>query len=152
MNQSLALSLCNMQGKLFALSGRKGYDSARFMETFMRSEIAADLDKEFSHMQWAGEAYIMSRFKEECGEKIPSVEEIFDEETLYWAGYLYRYWQIHLGESSKQIYKQAPASTMRVVYWSYHTLSPELAVSRLKETYAQKHLKPRTDIPISFKA
>ena len=63
---------------------------------------------------------------------------VFDNETLYWTGYIYRYWNIYTGESSKDIYKQAPAKTMQTVYLMYHTMSPELAIERLKESYNDK--------------
>ena len=62
--------------------------------------------------------------------------EIYDKETLYWAGYIYRYWNFYTGESSREIYKQAPAKTMKVVYLMYHTMSPEMAIDRLKEAYS----------------
>lgn len=45
---------------------------------------------------------------------------------------------IYMGDSSKDIYKQAPAKTMQAVYLMYHTMSPELAIDRLKETYNEK--------------
>ena len=48
-------------------------------------------------------------------------------------------WEAHTGESSRVIYKQATAKTMRVVYLMYHTMSPELAIERLKESYLEKH-------------
>ena len=58
---------------------------------------------------------------------------VFDSETLYWAGYLYRYWHFYTGESSKVIYKQADAQTVNAMYYGYHTLDIEMAIDRLKE-------------------
>jgi len=130
---TLELTLCKMQGNLFVMAARQGYASESFIKTFMRSATAEDLDKEFSHMQWAGEAYILSRLKDEDGEKLEKNGEIFDEETLFWAGYIYRYWHYYTGENSRQIIKQASAKTMRIVYLMYHTMSPALAIDRLKE-------------------
>ena len=54
---------------------------------------------------------------------------------------MYRFWHFYTGESSKEIYKQAPAETMLITYLSYHTLSVEMAIDRLKESYAEKHKK-----------
>jgi len=136
---TLELTLCKMQGNLFVMAAKRGYDSEIFLKTFMRSAAAKDLDKEFSHMQWVGEAYILSRLKDENGEQLKQGGEIYDEETLFWTGYLYRYWHYYTGEGSKEIIKQAPAKTMRIVYLMYHTMSPELAIDRLKETYREKH-------------
>ena len=134
----LKLKLCDIQGRLFELSGKKGYDSATFIKAFMTSQVSADMDKEFHHVQWAGKAYILSRMEDELAEGLTKDGEIYDKETLYWAGYIYRYWSFYTGESSREIYKQAPAKTMKVVYLMYHTMSPEMAIDRLKETNKAK--------------
>lgn len=138
MNKSLQLTLCDTQGKLFELSGKRGYDSESFIKTFMTTDISKDMDKDFHHVQWAGKEYIMSRMEDENSDAIDSNGFVFDNETLYWIGYIYRYWNIYTGESSKEIYKQAPAKTMQTVYLMYHTMSPELAIDRLKESYNEK--------------
>lgn len=138
MNKSLQLTLCDTQGKLFELSGERGYDSEAFIKSFMTTDISKDMDKDFHHVQWAGKEYIMSRMEEENSATISNNGDVFDNETLYWTGYIYRYWNIYTGESSKDIYKQAPARTMQTVYLMYHTMSPELAIDRLKESYNEK--------------
>ena len=138
MNKSLQLTLCDTQGKLFELSGERGYDSETFIKSFMTTDISKDMDKDFHHVQWAGKEYIMSRMEDENSDAISDNGIVFDNETLYWTGYIYRYWNIYTGESSKDIYKQAPAKTMQTVYLMYHTMSPELAIDRLKESYNKK--------------
>ena len=138
MNKSLQWTLCDTQGKLFELSGERGYDSETFIKAFMTTDISKDMDKDFHHVQWAGKEYIMSRMEDENSDVISGNGIVFDNETLYWTGYIYRYWNIYTGESSKDIYKQAPAKTMQAVYLMYHTMSPELAIDRLKESYNKK--------------
>ena len=138
MNKSLQLTLCDTQGKLFELSGERGYDSEAFIKAFMTTDISKDMDKDFHHVQWAGKEYIMSRMEDENSAAISNNGVVFDNETLYWTGYIYRYWNIYTGESSKDIYKQAPAKMMQTVYLMYHTMSPELAIDRLKESYNEK--------------
>ena len=133
------LTLCDMQGKLFEMSATEGYSSEKFIRTFMLSESAADLDMVFNHMQWAGQGYIFNRLKDENGDLLEKGGELYDNETLYWTGYLYRYWHFITKESSKDIYKQAPASVMRSMYLMYHSMSPEMAIDRFKETYKRKH-------------
>ena len=138
MSKSLQLALCDTQGQLFVLSAKNDYDSQAFAKAFMTTDVAADMDKDFHHVQWAGKEYILSRIEDEHSELL-SKGEPFDTETLYWMGYIYRYWNFYTGESSKEIYKQAPAKTMQIVYLMYHTMSPELAIERLKESYKGKH-------------
>lgn len=137
MLDSLQISLCQMQSHLFELSAEKGYDSETFVKVFMNSDISEDLDKTFNHAQWAGEEYLISRLSEEYPE-ITKQGMILDTETLVWTGYVYRYWHFYTGESSKAIYKQAPITVMKQVYLPYHTMSIEMAIDRLKETYADK--------------
>ena len=138
MNKSLQLTLCDTQGKLFELSKEKGYGSESFVKAFMTSNISVDMDKEFHHLHWAGKSYILSRMEDELSSELNKKSELYDNETLYWAGYIYRYWNIYTGESSKEIYKQAPIKTMNIVYYAYHTMSPEMAIDRLKEDYIRK--------------
>ena len=139
MCKSLQLTLCDTQGQLFELAAERGYSSEAFIKAFMTSQVSADMDKEFHHVQWAGKAYILSRMEDELAEGLTKNGEIYDKETLYWAGYIYRYWNFYTGESSREIYKQAPAKTMKVVYLMYHTMSPEMAIDRLKESYNAKN-------------
>lgn len=141
MNKNLQLSLCDMQGQLFELSSDLGYDSISFIKTFMESNIAKKLDSDFNHLQWAGKEYILESIEIELGDKIEKNGKTFDKETLYWIGYIYRYWHFYTSEYSYEIYKQANAKTMLVTYLPYHTLSVELAIERLKESYLSKHNK-----------
>ncbi|MCR4682347.1 MAG: hypothetical protein K5647_03330 [Clostridiales bacterium] len=140
MLNSLQLTLCDTQGQLFELAAERGYASEAFIKSYMMSSVAADMDKEFHHVQWAGKAYILSRMEEELSGMLTKSGGIYDNETLYWTGYIYRYWHFYTGESSREIYKQAPAGTMNAVYLMYHTMSPELAIDRLKEASGKKNL------------
>lgn len=134
MLNSLQMTLCDTQGQLFELAAERGYASEAFVKAYMTSSVAADMDKEFHHIQWAGKAYILSRMEDELADQLIKGGEIYDKEALYWMGYIYRYWHFYTGENSREIYKQAPAKTMNVVYLMYHTMSPEMAIDRLKET------------------
>lgn len=120
-----------MQGTLFQLSAKIGLGSENFIKTFMRSNIAKKLDSEFDHLQWAGEKYITEAMLDECKDEL-SKGDVYDEEALYWIGYTYRYWHFYTGETSKEIYKQAPAKRMQVTFFPYHTMSVEMAIDRLK--------------------
>ncbi len=108
MHESLKLVLCEMQAQLFVMSKENNFDSKTFIKTFMNSTIAKALDSRFDHTQWAGEAYNFSRFKEEYANALKQ-GEVYDTETLYWTGYIYRYWHFYTGETSREIYKQANA-------------------------------------------
>lgn len=133
MYKSLQLALCDTQGQLFELSVAYEYSSETFIKTFMTSEIARNMDKEFNHIQWAGKSYILSCMEDEYSSVLTKGGEIYEKERLYWIGYIYRYWALYTGESSKEIYKQAPVQKMNVIYLMYHTMSPKLVIDKLKE-------------------
>ena len=133
----LQLKLCDIQGRLFELSGEKGYNSIAFIKTFMLSDVAKGLDSKFNRFQWAGEEYLLAEVAD-CAD-ISKNGAVFDKEVLYWTGYIYRFWHFFTGEDSKEIYKQASAETMSRNWLMFHTLAPEVAIEDLKEIYRQKN-------------
>ena len=135
---ALSLKICDIQGRLFELSTKKGLDSHVFVSHFMKSKLAENMDATFNHMQWAGEEYLLEALIDEVGNDVLVANETFDEEVMYWIGYIYRYWHFYTGESSKKIVKQANINTMRMSYNIFHTFDPALAVDELKELYMQK--------------
>ena len=128
------LELSKMQAGLFELSAKKGYDSEKFIKTFMKSKIAEELDSEFDFMQWAGKEYIMECMENEFIEGCVKGGDVYDEDVLSWIGYVYRYWHYYTGANSKSIYKIANAKKMNIVYFGYHTLDVEMAIDRLIES------------------
>lgn len=132
----LELKLCDIQGRLFELSVKKGLSSSSFVKTFMLSETAKALDSKYNRMQWAGEEYLL---EEICSNNnIDTNREVFNKEVMYWIGYIYRYWHFYKGEDSSKIYKQANVKTMKRNYMMFHTLAPELAIDNLLEISSQK--------------
>ncbi len=134
----LQLKLCDIQGRLFELSADRNYNSAVFIKSFMRSDIAKALDSTYNRMQWAGEEYLLEEAADVSGEKLSEEGEVFSKDVLYWIGYIYRYWHYYTGENSSKIYKQAPVKTMKRNYMMFHTMNPELAIEDLKEIHNQK--------------
>ena len=47
--------LCDIQGRLFELALKGGYDCPAFIKAFMNSQTAAALDDVYDRLQWAGE-------------------------------------------------------------------------------------------------
>ena len=129
--------LCDIQGRLFELALKGGYDCPAFIKTFMNSHSAIALDDTYDRLQWAGEEYILEELNEESG-GLKKAGETYSIEVMYWAGYLYRYWHYYTSESSKEIYKIADAKTINECWLGFHTLDIEMAIDDLKELYMQK--------------
>lgn len=137
--ESLEFKLCDIQGRLFELSVDNGFNSQIFIKEYMNSDIAEYMDSSFNFFQWAGEQYIIEDLKDRY--KLKKDNNLYDKETMYWIGYIYRYWHFYTKETSKEIYRQAKAKTMYENYPMFHTFDPKLAIDDLKEIYRQKHLK-----------
>ncbi len=127
-------NLCDIQGRLFELALREGYDCKEFVEKFMNSNVAASLDSSYNRMQWAGEEYMLAELDDEVG-GLRKAGVVYDNEAMYWMGYLFRFWHYYTGESSKEIMKYHDVETMVMIYPGYHCLSVEMAVDRIKEAY-----------------
>ena len=129
---SIELQLCDIQGRLFKLSGRRGISSAEFIKVFMKSSTAKALDSTYNRMQWAGEEYLLEEVIDEAGDRFKKLGEVYSDELIYWIGYIYRYWHYATGESSKEIYKQAPVKVMKQNYSRLYMMTPEEVIEVLQ--------------------
>ena len=130
---SIELQLCDIQGRLFKLSARRGISSAEFIKVFMKSFTAKALDSSYNRMQWAGEEYLLEEVIDEAGDRFKDPGEVYSDELIYWIGYIYRYWHYVTGETSKEIYKQAPVKIMKKNYARLYMMIPEEVIELLKE-------------------
>jgi len=132
--------LCDIQGRLFELVVKIGYDCPSFIKAFMNSKTAIALDDTYDRLQWAGEEYILEELSDEVG-GLTKAGETYSNEVMYWAGYTYRYWHYYTGESSEEIYNMADGNTMNDSWLGFHTMDVEIAIDDLKEIYSQKETK-----------
>ena len=130
---SIELQLCDIQGRLFKLSAQRRIGSAEFIKVFMKSATAKALDSSYNRMQWAGEEYLLEEVIDEAGDRFEKPGEVYMEELIYWIGYIYRYWHYVTGESSKEIYKQAPVKVTKQNYERLYMMTPEEVIELLKE-------------------
>lgn len=135
---SFQFQLCDIQGRLFELSVKQGYDSTEFIKAFMTSKCAIALDDIYDRLQWAGEEYILEELNDEVGGLIKS-NHLFSTEVMFWSGYLYRYWHFYTGHTSNIIYSMADAQTLNELWLGFHTLDIEMAIDNLIEIHEQSH-------------
>ena len=133
--------LCDIQGRLFELALKGGYDCPAFIRTFMNSQAAAALDDTYDRLQWAGEEYILEELNEEAG-GLKRAGIRYSSDVMYWAGYTYRYWHYYTGESSREIFQIADGEQMNSCWLGFHTFDVEMAIDDLKEIYLQKNTHP----------
>ena len=135
---SIELQLCDIQGRLFKLSARRGISSAEFIKVFMKSATAKALDSTYNRMQWAGEEYLLEEVIDEAVDRFEKSGEVYAEELIYWIGYIYWYWHYMTGESSKEIHMQAPVKVVKQNYEWLYMMTPEKVISILEITNANK--------------
>jgi len=127
--------LCDIQGRLFEHSLEKNLDSVDFISKFMNSKTCEFLDMSYDRLQWSGEEYVLENLLEETTVELSGVA--FGKEELFWAGYVYRYWHLLTGETSRDIYAQADAIQMKNCYLGFHALDVTMAIDNLKEIKRQ---------------
>ncbi|OGO84088.1 MAG: hypothetical protein A2Y24_08225 [Clostridiales bacterium GWE2_32_10] len=126
------IAVCDNQGLLFAeCQSDFESDAKDFIVKFMHSDIARSMDNNISPYHNTGTKQIGEALLESDNVKIFE-GAIKNKDMLYWMGYIYRYWNKWLGESSECIYSQADYDYMVIVYNYFHTLSPEQAILRIK--------------------
>ena len=129
--------LCDIQGRLFELALKNGYDCPAFIESFMNSRTALCLDDIYDRLQWAGEEYILEELDEEV-HGLKKAGTTYTKEVMYWTGYTYRYWHYYTNECSYEIYASADAETMNESWLGFHTFDVKMAIDDLKEIHRLK--------------
>lgn len=128
----LVQKLCSIQGRLFELSARQGFESNEFVKAYMNSEIAAKFNSAYDRSQWMGEEYLLDELTQTYelmkGKTCPP-------EVMFWIGYTYSYWAIVYGEPCNKIVKMANLKVMSENYAGLHTVSIDMAIQDLKTLY-----------------
>lgn len=85
--KTLERQLCDIQGRLFELALKNGYDCPAFIEAFMNSNAALALDDTYDRLQWAGYTYRYWHYY--TGEESREIYKIADARTMNecWRGF-----------------------------------------------------------------
>lgn len=121
----------DQMGQLFVTAQRYGYNPFEFVPTFMNSNTENILREDFSVYDGMGYTYLIADAIGKTVTRQPAPAQPVNDDILFWAGYIYRTWTFMTGESSKDIYNQAPLLVVLESY-PYHVMSPEMAVDRIR--------------------
>lgn len=130
------IALCALQGKVFEASvvALPACGSAVFVRRFMRSGLARRVDEWRTFDAGADPVGVVREVDAEYG-GAPYGSEHYPTEVLHWMGYVYRYWCLATGDSSRHVHAISGAREMRGLYYPYHALDPALAVERILEAH-----------------
>ena len=125
--------LCSLQADLFEKSVvYLEMSSEIFVRRFMNSNVVLELDNESFLSDTKTIEDIFVELDEEYGKtSYGSVK--YNQNAMYWVGYLYRYFAYTYDLSSKQVYKLLPLKEVIKTYLPYHTMDIEMAIERLLE-------------------
>lgn len=127
------LLLCRLQGNLFEASATQyPTSSAIFIRRFMNSSVARRIDRESYLGGFDSTASILAELDQEYGTSAYGCAK-FDTETLYWIGYLYRYWAYTHEQPSAALFKIISGRELAQLYPAYHSLDPSSAIDRILE-------------------
>lgn len=120
--------LCSIQGRLFELSVKYGFESNSFVKTYMNSDVAAKFNSAYDRSQWMGEEYLL----DELFNTHKLIKgKTYSYDVMFWMGYTYAYWAINYVEACSKIIKIADPKIMAENYAGLHTISADLAVQDL---------------------
>lgn len=127
------LMLCNMQGELFRKSAEQvSCSSPIFIRRFMNSNVAKRMDTASFLAESSSPESLFRELEEEYGKSTYGTVK-YPPDTLFWMGYLYRYWAYTRNQSSSAIYRVIGARELSKLFAAYHTLDPRQAIERIME-------------------
>ena len=78
--------LCSIQGRLFELSVKYGFESNSFVKTYMNSAVAAKFNSAYDRSQWMGEEYLL----DELFNTHKLIKgKTYSYDVMFWMGYTY---------------------------------------------------------------
>lgn len=126
--------LCDIQAELFEKSvSTQDMSSEVFVRRFMNSKIAIELDSKAFLDDSKTINDIFADLDLQYG-KTTYGSLKYNKDTMYWVGYLYRYFCYTYDVSSKQAYKYLPLKYVASTFISYHSLDVSQAIERLLES------------------
>lgn len=134
----LTPKLCSIQGRLFELSARQGFESNKFVKAYMNSDVAAKFNSSYDRSQWMGEEYLLDELVETFQ---LNRGKTYSPDIMFWMGYTYAYWAIVYGDPCNKIVKMATPKVMAENYAGLHTVSSDMAVQDLKVRALKKETK-----------
>lgn len=126
-------AVADIQGKLFVLAYKKGYDVFDFVKQYMKGDLSNYIDGDFSIWQMQCEQRLLSHFV--IDKYIKKNSEKIDVDALYWMGYFYRYWNFITRENSKDIVDIFTPKQALESYYYYHLFDFDRSIEEIKDKY-----------------
>lgn len=121
---------CDMVGECFTLSAKKGWDSLDFVEKFLTTERGIEILKDLRPIEYSDSLFMFEGFMQTVDFK-PG--PMYDDDVLWFAGYLYRYWVATRKIDPRKIQKISPIKLIADRYYFYHTQDFDYVINDIIE-------------------
>lgn len=135
MNKTYIAYLAKKNAELFTLLNRPYTNIYDSITTYMKSEFANRLDKEFDSYQDQSVYKWLDDFDDKHISTLLSKPCIADGEALYWLGYLYRYWVLTERTTSRKVISLLPVKVGLEKYILWHTYPFDKVIELAKNEY-----------------
>lgn len=125
------LLMCKIQGRIFELSlDYLNCSSPVFIKKYMYSDDARSMDVCNFLNKTKSDIQVIEDIKDNSFGKIK-----YSKDELYWIGYIYRYFVYTYELNSKYVFKHLNGSTLKDLYYAYHTYDCSVAIEKIIEKY-----------------
>ena len=131
-------AICRKIASMFEYAGKTGYRPVSFTTTWLESDTSKELYTIEPCAIAQSYPYHLHSLEKEMQEKgivLSSDTSETYEDVMYWAGYIFSYWIFLEGISGDEIIEKYDIKHILECYDTYHTLSPEVAIDKIKEDW-----------------
>lgn len=126
---------CKLFAKVFSKSVKAGLDSNKFVNTVMTSDSLTKLFKSDDCFEWCDAEVLFGTLQ-----KYVEFEKgnVLNEDVMWYAGYLYKFWMLTRKMSRKKIYEILPIEALAKRYPFYHTQDWNFVINDAIENFENR--------------
>lgn len=150
-DELINVGICRLQGGLFGIASKKGFDMEAFSKVYFASDFAEDFESPWSHYQNMFPHEAWEVLEREIGkESVKIIKDPYTEVTSAWVGFTYAQLHIETGLSGAELARIIPFDDLEC-QWEHLTSigKPSDATDILCEEYNLKKLPYETEWKVS---
>lgn len=131
------LKICEKVGNVLEECNSIYRGSMHLLYVFMDSETYERIIDGDVALYSQAKSYIARCFMKENKKRLEEEHEelVFNNEVLFWIGYLITYWCLEFGEKPRKLLQQYDIKQIVESYEVLHSLSVKTAIEKIKEDY-----------------
>ena len=137
-NEMIQDCICKTQANIYSYANNHGYDMQVFSKKYLASDFCnTEMDAEYSVYQMADVEECMDFINEEIS--VPTINEVqYNEDAIWWIGYIYRALHLYSKLSSKELGEKIPFQNMLYYYLGLSMEDYSMALDIIAEDFLGK--------------